>query len=175
MKLFVFATDVGDSLFKIGQLQTPKQSFQIKMVDFATGDLSSDVLGVADSTLNCKQIYGSFHWTYCCTGCGKYIRGNREQALSLIPKIVRFKANECHYWPCERERTLKSLPSNIPENLKKYFDGECWAGIPCSLDDPHDCSISPGGAETFHSHEKTYPACIDPQCREMIAKREEGL
>ena len=166
MKLYVFATKKGGSLFRIGQLQAPRQSYQIKLIDFATGSLSNDTLGVGKSTAGCKQIYQSFHWTYRCTGCGNFIRGNRKQALRLIPDFVPFEEKECHYWPCERDKVPGVLPSNIPGQLAKYFDGICWAGEPCSLDEPRDCRWRPP-----HSHRLIYPSCRDSRCSKMIADR----
>ena len=160
MRLTVYATNRRGNIFRIGRLAELGRSFQLRKINLDTGDISNVVLGVGDSILGCKQVFGSFHWTFRCSGCGFYIRGNRQYAKKHLPEFVPEVSNECHYWPCEAAMVKGQLPATIPEQLAKYFDGQCWAGEECAknLDAPHDCQSGK------HSHRKLYPSCRNPLC-----------
>jgi len=155
MKLIVYALNGSEKIVRLGKLGRIGRSYQLHEIDFQTGEIGKDPIGVEKARKDTNGVEGSFRWTFHCSGCGRYIAVNTDAARESIPCYVP-PGEECHLYDSEIERAFTPLPTSLTEFLetnpvlKDYFeDKTCWAGIDCyeTRRQPHPCTQHPCGSE----------------------------
>ena len=145
MERVVYLMPKHGGLVNVGFLLPATKSYQVQLLNEDSGEFDGPLLRSSNVT-NYVREFDSFRWALRCTGCGWFIRGNVEAARRRIGVGDCVPSgHECHYWASEAAKVKKPLVQidRIPEIARKYFDGECWAGIPCSESqtEPYGCNI----------------------------------
>jgi len=151
MKLIVYALNARGEIVRLGKLGKWWRSYTLHKINFQTGEINKDSIGVGKARAGTKGVEDSFRWTFHCSGCGHYIAVNTDAARESIPGYVPL-GEECHLYDWEINRAFTPLPPSLTEFLKtnpvlkKYFDDKtCWAGIDCyeTRRTPHGCKQDP--------------------------------
>jgi len=129
MKKIVYAVK-SLAIVRIGQLV--EKGYRLQEID-QSGKFSPKSIGATEAIKGCVQTYGSFRWTYRCSGCGRHLAATADKGHELWPKLIPKGREEVLTQAQFETFSTKFPPERIPEALQPFFDGICYLGeeYPC--------------------------------------------
>ena len=130
MEKIVYAVNNSLEIVRIGQLV--EEGYRLKEIN-QWGKFSPTSIGATAAIQNCVQTYGSFRWTYRCSGCGRHLAATADTGHKLWPDLIPKGREKVLTQAQVEEFSTKFPPERIPKALKPFFNGICYLGkeLPC--------------------------------------------